>query len=195
VPTVSNDRPGVIYGIRARAGDQIRYVGQTVLLPKRRRTHLRLARNGSAYDVHLWIARLGGAVEFVVLEECIGADSLNEAEIRWIAELKKDGLPLLNGTDGGVGGNPHRRPDYSSPEWRQAYESGMADRNTYRPDAAHVARTLGAYRESWTDQQKAEHYAGVSAKLTGIKRSPETRARMSEAQKISRAKRRGDVVT
>ena len=178
MPKVSEDRPGVIYGLRYRSGDQYLYVGMSVDVKKRFNTHRSHARNGRHEPVYAWMRRLGiEAVVYDILEDCVGVSDLERAERHWISELRKHGHPLLNVTEGGFGGDTKTIYDEN---WREAFDQGMTARKTFRGGTIHKWRAAHPETREQADAR--------TVKLVGIKRSPETRARMAAAQKLRREK-------
>lgn len=84
-----------------------RYVGQTSDFETRVQSHLKGDRKGD-YSVHKkhWVQSLlnrGAKPLFVKLVELPSDEFLDDAEIYWIAELKRRGCKLTNLTDGGGG--------------------------------------------------------------------------------------------
>src|SRR3990167_912082 len=102
ITKVMNDRPGIIYGLVDGESLELRYVGQTTRpLEKRFAGH---KYNASRGHTHLdnWINSTH--INVIILERAPA--NLDEAEIRWIREMQKQGARLLNLTEGGAGGKP-----------------------------------------------------------------------------------------
>lgn len=81
------------------------YVGQTVQLIRTRwSNHVSASRNPET-AINFAIAKYGAEnFEISILEECQDKESLDKAEIRWIAKLGTLGLNGYNMTAGGFGG-------------------------------------------------------------------------------------------
>jgi hypothetical protein len=96
---------GVIYGVRLRSEALYRYVGLTTKsLKLRLRQHIKLARSGRKTPFYDWLRKHDG--EGIVadqLDRVEGLTELGEAEIRWIDSLRRQGHPLLNLSQGGLG--------------------------------------------------------------------------------------------
>ena len=91
----------IIYGIHKGDG-HIRYVGQTrTSLKKRRVAHVAHAKSKNTTPIQKFFNKYPDAV-MEVLED-VPVEELNDAEIRWIAELSKT-RKLLNCTEGGLAG-------------------------------------------------------------------------------------------
>lgn len=91
-----------ISGIYAlKEGDAIRYVGQAKNIEKRFRQHSSLAQNRGNTKKQTWITQLlsnGGELKIEVLE---ATDDLDNAEVKWINQLRSKGANLVNLADGG----------------------------------------------------------------------------------------------
>jgi len=105
----------LIYALLCPRCNCPRYVGQTCQgLTDRYYNHLRdNPQDGSTHKKN-WVKSLqkqGLQPKIVVLLELPNADYLNEAEIFWIAEMKRRGFPLTNITEGGGGLRGYKWPD------------------------------------------------------------------------------------
>ena len=100
------DKVTYIYGLVDPRTNELRYVGKTVLTPKRRlESHIRFASNGKSYSSK-WINSLskdGLLPECFVIEEIEPLGDWTEAEQFWIAYYRFIGCRLCNLTDGGEG--------------------------------------------------------------------------------------------
>ena len=99
---------GLIYGIYdQREPGRIRYIGQTVNLDRRKRTHLNAGRNGGKGKLYCWMSspkHLPEFVAFKILQVGIApGKDLDDAERQWIANLRLAEQSDLNMTDGGYG--------------------------------------------------------------------------------------------
>lgn len=92
---------GSIYGLIDSNTMEVRYIGQTVgSLKDRLAKHLRDSRK-QEWHVSRWIRGLRGLPVILPLEKNV--QSLNEAELNWIAKIRGMGGRLCNLTDGGSG--------------------------------------------------------------------------------------------
>lgn len=87
-----------IYGLCDPVSGELRYIGKANDPQKRLKSHMRDCRH-RATPVYCWIRSLDERPALVVLE----ADCLDwkEAERRWIAKARAEGVRLLNLADGG----------------------------------------------------------------------------------------------
>lgn len=158
-----------------------RYVGQTSYsLRDRLFRHQAYARTGSR-PLDVWL-RSCADVTIVPLEAVTGQTAADEAERRWIRQMREGNVPLLNIADGG------RR---AKAGWHQSDEAkrriGEARRgkplsaeHRAKLSAAHTGVPLGA------EHRAAIARGGKQRRL----RSPEVRARMSQAAKQRWARKR-----
>lgn len=101
----------VIYGLALTDDPStVRYVGQTMDLKSRVKSHLQYAKNPST-PVHYWIsAHPSETLSVYILEQLDSPEDLDEAEMRWIASLGthvKNGTGGLNCDNGGKGLNSY----------------------------------------------------------------------------------------
>jgi len=95
---------GVIYALINSDTLEMRYVGKTSKTAEARlQTHLRNVRlrRGCNHHLQAWLRSLLVPPAVVILERDVL--DLNEAERRWIADLRAQGARLTNMTDGGDG--------------------------------------------------------------------------------------------
>lgn len=96
---------GVIYGVRLRSEVVYRYVGLTTKSVEiRLRQHVKVARSGRKTPFYDWLRVHDG--DDIVADELDGVEGLEElgqAEIVWIELLRREGHPLLNLSQGGLG--------------------------------------------------------------------------------------------
>lgn len=119
---------GVIYGIRLVDSDPYRYVGLTTKSAEGRfREHSKQAAAGKKTPFYDWLRKVTVQAAIVdVLEEVrTTMADLGAAEIRWIAEFRALGVPLLNLTDGGLGPQGY--------VWTDEQRAAAAVRATGRP--------------------------------------------------------------
>lgn len=161
----------LIYALCEQETGAIRYVGQTRGDMRRRMAaHRSRARNGSSLPVHTWMATIGCDPVVRILEaDCVDGD---EAEKRWIADLRSQGIDLLNVTVGGKTAVPHsaetrakigdaHRGRRKNPQWVERYSASQR----------------GVPRGPMSEETKQKVRAGN----LGKKRSEETKARLKEA--------------
>ncbi|MGA4790273.1 NUMOD3 domain-containing DNA-binding protein [Nocardia sp. AB354] len=96
---------GVIYGVRLRTEYDYRYIGLTTKSEHvRLRQHFKEAGAGRKTPFYDWLRKQDrDAVIADVLDWVYGLQDLGRAEIAWIAYLRKEGQPLLNLSEGGLG--------------------------------------------------------------------------------------------
>lgn len=94
-----------IYGVRLRRECEYRYVGLTTKsIDYRLSQHLKLARQGRKTPFYDWLRKQEtGSVVAEELQAACSLQALGQAEIEWIAYLKRDGDRLLNISAGGLG--------------------------------------------------------------------------------------------
>lgn len=110
-----NNRVAFIYGLFDPDTGYCRYVGRTVLSPKRRLdSHIYGALNGKKRTPSsCWVRTIierGSRPEIDVLEE-VTVSTMHDAEIFWISYLRFVGCHLLNVTDGGRGSFGFKMPE------------------------------------------------------------------------------------
>lgn len=153
---------GVIYGIIDPITNQIRYVGQTINLTKRKSAHIRMAikTNNNTY-VYNWLRTLlakGYKPEFFVLEICKVQD-LDSLEIFYINYFKMLGSNLTNSVEGGKS--------------RRGYKHSLKSRKE---------RSLKMKGNGWNLGRKlsSETKLKMSVSQIGRKHSKETKAKISK---------------
>lgn len=196
---------GTIYALATPEGE-IRYCGKTVKLPPERMSgHRDSAYRFRSRHVNHWLRSVydTGAEPKMMVCETVDLDGLdrqqqmakmNEAERRWIAQLRALGFRLTNATSGGDGGQGRK----ASEETRQrqsaalkgkkfsaerrakmreialripkgTYKSGpdnprFGKPQVWRDPAARIAKIL-ATKAAWSDEQRVAN----AAKLKGNK--------------------------
>ena len=147
----------IIYGLIDGNTLELRYVGQTIKTPEARLTkHYHSNRNPHLYN---WLRSTN--VNVVVLER--DPVDLDEAERRWISDMRAQGALLLNITDGGGGTLGHQH----TPATR--IKMSIAKR--------------GVKRCPPTVEVRAKISAGMRGKqnMLGRKHTTETKIKMSAA--------------
>ena len=113
-----------------------------------------------------------------------GMDDSAEAERRWIATLKSQGIDLLNGTDGGDGVSGPRGP--RSPEHIVNHRAAMKavyESPEYRARLSAAIKALHRSPEYYA--QAAEHLRSLGVARIGKPLPTQTRARIGVAQQRS----------
>lgn len=186
----------VVYVICDPRTDVVRYVGTTQKNPNRRfQHHVNTAKSGRSHT-HCgnWLRSLlsiGVNPLFRIVETGVGA-GWSEAEKRWIAKFKKEGVPLTNHTDGGEGHTGYQH----SAATRAKRSASMKE--TLRDPAVKARMSLGlhianahpetkarhslAQKQVWTDPQIRER---IIATQKQVKNTPEAKAHMSAKTKAS----------
>ena len=149
----------VIYGLIDGGTLELRYVGKTTH-PIENRLRGHKAGKGPNKHLNRWLAST--PVNVIVLER--DPADLDEAEVRWIREMRERGARLLNILAGGQGWTRGRK---------------------FTPE--HRAKISVALRGHVYPKQTVEHRAKISAALKGNKNAlgyqatPETRAKLRAA--------------
>ncbi len=95
----------VVYALRDPETLACHYVGKTTNLARRAQAHMLDARRGVGTYKAKWLRALGTAPAVEVLEYlALDESNWQTAERYWIAEMRRRGEPLTNGTDGGETG-------------------------------------------------------------------------------------------
>ncbi|MFD3591600.1 NUMOD3 domain-containing DNA-binding protein [Nocardia sp. NPDC058640] len=188
---MSKPRSGVIYGVRLRAEFDYRYIGLTTKSENvRLRQHFQVARTGRKTPFYDWLRKQNrDDVTADVLDWVYGLNNLGRAEIDWIAYLRREGQPLLNLADGGLGPN--------GVVWTTEMREAARIRGTGRPgvhrfgaEAPFYGRTHStAQRAKWSAERKGTNageanpnYGKFGPEHPGFGRvmSEEQRLRLSE---------------
>jgi hypothetical protein len=106
---------GVVYALLDKRSGEVKYVGKTQDPQGRFRDHQCTLPSNMTYCAH-WIRKIGPEnLGFKVLEEVLpnGPETLEEAEIRWIAYGRAQGWNLTNLTTGGEGAPGHGHPPWN----------------------------------------------------------------------------------
>lgn len=153
---VTTAEAGFVYGIRLRWEVEYRYVGLTTKSVSRRLSqHLKVAREGRKTPFYDWLRKQDTGS--VVAEELQGVwtlEDLGQAEIDWIAYLKRDGDRLLNISEGGLGP--------TGVVWTQEQREAARIRSTGRKGVSRVGPAAPFYgghhsaeqREKWSKERK-----------------------------------------
>jgi group I intron endonuclease len=171
--------------------DGKKYVGQTVQNGKRRfNTHKRAAfKYQSRLPIHRAIRKYGiDNFKYEILEECDSIHSLNEAESKWISELKTFGSEGYNCTTGGEGFivSDKTRQKISkarlgmnlSEEWCQAISDSMKGESNPFYGKHHSAETISQIKKTLAGKM-----AGEKNPFYGKQHSEESKKKLSESLK------------
>jgi hypothetical protein len=100
-------KTGYIYALSHNG--VIKYVGQAKDLQRRYSQHTSLAQNMGKLKRNYWIQSLLLNGEQPIITSLEKSDDVDAAEIKWIADLRGQGIDLLNISDGGQSmGSLHR---------------------------------------------------------------------------------------
>lgn len=170
------------------------YVGKTTHRWPRCRLseHRRVARKGRQTPFYRWL-QTDPELEFSVLCKAEG-EALDDYERQFIAHRRAGPKKCLNLNDGGEGGWSHLTPEQHK---KRAKRSAAAKRGTKHSEktkrkmrASHAEKG-SFYTEVHTGRlHTSETKRKIRNRLTGIKRSEETKARMREAQRRRRERER-----
>lgn len=176
-----------IYGLFDPRNLELRYIGRTKHSTNIRISqHIHEAKGSSNTHKSRWINQLlldGLKPSAEILEECT-EDNWSEIEQAWIAECKKFGLNLVNGTNGGDG----LRVDSLTPEHREKIRIANTGkkypkrpRSEARVEWAREHMKGNTYRQGmkWSEEMK-ELFAERSR---GKKLSKEAKQKVSESKK------------
>ncbi|MEV0435643.1 NUMOD3 domain-containing DNA-binding protein [Nocardia sp. NPDC050413] len=185
---------GVIYGVRLRTEYDYRYIGLTTKpTPIRLREHFKVARSGRKTPFYDWLRKQDhDEVISDVLDWADSPENLGRAEIDWIAYLRKEGQPLLNLTEGGIG--PIGL--IWTPEMREAARiraTGRPGVSRFGEDAPFFGRThTPEQRAKWSAERKGTYQGeanpnfgkyGPDHPRFGHAMPEESRRRLSEMRK------------
>ena len=192
--TAEHPTGGVIYGVRLRSSVVYRYVGLTTRTAETRlRQHVKVARSGRKTPFYDWL-RVHDGDDTVAdeLDRVVGLEELGQAEIFWIASLRRAGHPLLNPSQGGLGP--------MGIEWTAEMREAARSRSTGRRGVSRFAednpfygRTHGAeLRAKWSELRKGQNAGpanpnygkfGVDHPSFGRVMSEQARERLSEQRR------------
>ncbi|MEO7079171.1 MAG: NUMOD3 domain-containing DNA-binding protein [Rhodococcus sp. (in: high G+C Gram-positive bacteria)] len=139
---------GVIYGVRLRSAYDYRYIGLTTKSASvRLRQHLKVAGSGRKTPFYDWL-RKQASVEVIAdeLHWVEGLEDLGRAEFDWIAYLRRDGQPLLNLSQGGLGP--------TGVLWTAEMREAARIRSTGRPGTSRFAEDNPFYGRKHSEDQR-----------------------------------------
>lgn len=169
-----------IYALCEPETRTIRYVGKTLNLKARLSQHLRKSSKETT-RLGNWlrrVIRIGKTPDAIELDRVVGEDWA-DAERFYIRLARDIGFDLVNATDGGEG---------SSIKGEEHHNFG----STSFPGMENLRRAQksGKDNPAFGEPVPEERRVRISAGLTGIKRSEQTRSKMSAAQKLRFQKER-----
>lgn len=196
-----------IYGLLDPRDGQIKYVGKTKDLAQRMKDHLKDAKRSNT-PKNAWLLKLGRldlCPEMIVLEE-VSKAMWPEAERRWIADMRKRGIPLKNICDGGEGRTgplsdetkrklsiANRGRKWTPEQRKRASEAQMGHRVSSATKERLRRAALGRKHTKQSREKISQAHRGVPKseehrKKIGLAHkgrifSPATRAKMSVAKK------------
>lgn len=140
---------GLIYGVRLRSEFDYRYVGLTTKsIEIRLKQHFKVARSGRKTPFYDWLrAHDRGDVIADELDWVEGLEELGRAEIAWIELLRREGHPLLNLSQGGLGP--------MGIEWTAEMREAAKIRSTGRKGVSRFAEDNPFYGRSHSPEQRA----------------------------------------
>lgn len=164
-----------IYGLIDPRNGRVRYVGKSDNPKSRLGDHL---KDKSLCHRTNWVRSLlseGIKPELVILENVVG--DWKEAERKWIAHFGRENL--VNGTDGGDGGNisQETRLRMSIARKRRKYAKG-------RKHSPETRKKIGNGRRGKTQSEETRRH--ISESMQGHKCSDLTRKKLSRAAKGNR---------
>jgi len=150
---------------------ELRYEGQAIDPALRLRTH-RQARSSNSH-LNYWLRKTQWSM--IPLEQ--DPPDLDEAEIRWIQKMRKQGARLLNITNGG-----NTRPSgyHHSAETRTKIKDTLMGRPGHPQSTATCTKISVAKKGHLVS---AATRAKIRAALTGHRHTPEARAKMSATRR------------
>jgi group I intron endonuclease len=170
---------GIIYGLSLDDGE-IRYIGKSIDISARLRSHKHSSNKGVKTPLYHWIRKYGfDAIRVSVIEEG-GVDELFDLEIKWIAHYRAQSDRILNVTTGGDGVRGYAQTE----ERKRAHSELMSGPNSSNRTRPMTPKMLGHLRNMSKTRKpvSAETRAKMSAAHTGRRRSPEARAAVSEGR-------------
>lgn len=187
----------LIYVLHCADSDRV-YVGQTSKGVQRPRAHfLKNVLESTAREARSkWIVAMrarGSEPTITILEECLSADDLDEAERFHIAYLRSLGLKMLNHTDGGGGMRGYQYTEERMRVHVEAMKKRAAEDPNYSEKMSAVslaqwneetrkAKSIAMLGNTRSATPKARKASSVANK--GKPKSPEAKAKMSEAKRL-----------
>lgn len=159
--TTTTAEVGFVYGIRERREREYRYVGITTKTVARRfQQHLKVARSGRKTPFYDWLRKQ--EADSVVAEELQSVwtlADLGQAEIDWIAYLKRDGDRLLNVSEGGLGP--------VGLVWTEEQRQAARSRSLGRPGLSRFGEANPFFGHSHSEEQRQKWTKARKGKFAG----------------------------
>lgn len=172
-------RTGFVYALCEPDGVTIRYIGKTINMRQRLHGHLSRSELKRKTRKNSWIKALlarGERPKMNLIEEVTDETCLNEREVFWIAFYRFVGVNLTNETAGGDGWSP--TPDSVEKLRRSLTGRKFSAETCARISAVQKGKVVSEdARRKMSAAHKGNKYAA------GAVRSPETRAKLAEAQR------------
>ena len=184
-----------IYGLFDPRNYQLRYVGKADNVEKRLSQHIKQVKHRQYKNRYVcnWIRQLlseGLTPSIEILEECT-QDSWKEKEIAWITDCKKFGLKLCNLTNGGDGTQGYVFSDETKQklsDMRRGKTTSLKGQSISEEHRDNISKALK--NRVVSEETRKKIGASSKGRNVGIKRSEETKRKMSVAQLKRFAKER-----
>ncbi|TDZ92170.1 GIY-YIG nuclease family protein [Mycobacteroides salmoniphilum] len=112
--------PAVIYALCDPTSGEVRYIGKTIDVRARLRSHLWDSRNPKEHTHKArWIRSLKSPPVLEIIETLSDADDWAERECYWIAKYRSEGARLTNLTNGGDGWSSNGHTDETKARLRE----------------------------------------------------------------------------
>ncbi|MFT4199994.1 NUMOD3 domain-containing DNA-binding protein [Gordonia sp. (in: high G+C Gram-positive bacteria)] len=156
MPAAKNPDGGVIYGVRLRDSFDYRYIGLTTKTAEiRLKQHFKAAAKGQKTPFYDWLRKHSRDEVIADVLGCAATrDELGQAEIDWIAYLRAEGQPLLNLSEGGLGGA-------DGVVWTSEMREAARIRSTGRKGVSRYGADNPFYGKSHTSEQRAKWSGGA----------------------------------
>lgn len=193
-PQKSEGETAFIYSLSNPTDNSIRYVGKAIQLNRRYYAHLN-DRNREKTHKSNWIKNLfanGLRPKIEILDE-VPLDQWQYWEIWWITQIKSWGFNLTNATDGGCGitnSKDLKRKPHSDAAKRKISISLTGKKQSEETKSKRIKSLSGENHYLFGKKRPKEYCELMRKKATGRNVSPETKKRMSEAQKLAHKSRK-----
>lgn len=187
-----------IYALKEPDTGEIRYIGKANEPNKRFVFHICNREKEKCHRAN-WISFLMGQNKKPVLEilDEVPVEHWQQWEVAWIEFFRGQGCNLVNNTPGGEGlGSGELHPSFGrpapnkgkktgKPAWNRGLSPSLETRK--KQSESHVGKVLSLD----TRRKMSQTHQGHIGYNKGFKMSSETREKMSVAQKLVRAKKKG----
>lgn len=152
----------MVYGVRLRAESTYRYVGLTTKSAALRLgQHVKVARSGRKTPFYDWLRKhLDDGIVVDELERVVDLEELGRAEVRWIEALRREGHPLLNLSEGGLGP--------TGIEWTTEMREAARIRSTGRKGVSRFAQENPFFGRTHDAAQRAKWSTIRKGRNTGV---------------------------